>query len=485
MEERETWPGRLSFVFAAMGSAIGLGNVWRFPYYAYKYGGGAFLVPYFVALFTTGIPLMMLELAIGQKMRGSAPMAFGMIDRRYSWVGWWVLILSFAVVAYYTVIMSWCLVYTFHSLTVAWGSNADGFFRDFLGITSGPGEIGSIQIPIISALVVTWLIIYWIVSKGVKRVGRVVMLTVPLPVILLVILVLRGITLDGSADGINYYLTPDFSELGNGKVWLAAYAQIFFTLSLAQGVMIAYASYLPKRSDISNNAIIISLANCGTSFFAGFAVFSILGFLAFQQGSSVANVVNSGPGLAFIAYPTAIKLLPFAASLFGVIFFLMLISLGIDSAFSIVEGIGSGLIDAGVNRERAIKFLCMVGFLFGMIFTTGAGYYWIDIVDHFVNEFGLVTAGALEAIVIAYLFGTSRLRALINSTSEVKVGMWWEYAVKYLTPAVLIVVIAYNLHESIRGYGGYPYWAILAGGWGMLLATLVLAFYAGRWVRWR
>ena len=489
--EREKWPTRTSFIFAAIGSAIGLGNVWRFPYKCYQYGGGAFLIPYFVALLTAGIPLMILELSIGQKLRASAPMAFTKISKKWGWVGWFAIFISLGIVIYYTVVMSWSLVYLIHSLTEEWGTNAEGFFNsDFLGRTGGPGDIGGIRWPIVLGLAVAWLMIYLIICKGVQRVGKVVYITVPLPLILLFILFLRGATLQGAGDGIEYYLKPDFGELTNTDVWIGAYAQIFFTLSVASGIMIAYASYLPKKSDIANNGIIISLANCGTSFFAGFAVFSVIGYLAYSEGTSIASLEGQvgGPGLAFITYPTAISLMPTASKLIAVIFFVTLISLAIDSCFSMVEAFAAGISDAGFDQKKSVQYTCIVGFVLGLIFCTGAGVHWIEIVGRFFDDFGLIVVGLLECLIVGYILGAKKVIRYVNRVSEIEIGKWWEICIKYVTPVILAVLILYNLYhissdgiENLSKPGEkYPTWALVVGGWFMITALLILSFILNR-----
>ena len=306
---RDRWSSRKVFLLASIGSAVGLGNVWRFSYVCYQNGGGAFLIPYFVALFTAGIPLMILEYAIGQMMNGAAPVSFARIKQRYEWIGWWSLLIGFVVMTYYTVIMSWCFSYLLYSLKLSWGNSAqDFFFNNFLALSSGHGNLGGIRWPILGGLIIVWLSIFFCIIKGAKSVGKVVLITVPLPVICLVILVIRGITLPGAMEGLKFYLTPDFKMLLKPDVWLAAYSQIFFSLSLGFGVLIAYASYLPKKSDVVNNAFITGLADAGISFFAGFAVFSTLGYLACATGVGVEDVVTAGPGLAFVTYPTIISL---------------------------------------------------------------------------------------------------------------------------------------------------------------------------------
>ncbi|MBN2056446.1 sodium-dependent transporter [bacterium] len=475
-ETREYWNSRAGFIVAAIGSAVGLGNVWRFPYVCYKYGGGAFLIPYFIALVTTGIPLMILEYGIGQMVAKGAPQVFHSIRKHFEWLGWTAVLLSGVVVFYYSAVMAWCFDYLYHAVSLAWGDDAQTFFfQKSLQITNGPGELGGIVWPIFLGLLLTWISIFLIIYKGVKAVGKVVMITVPLPVLILGIFVLRGVTLPGAADGLAYYLTPDFKALLDPEVWLAAYSQIFFSLSLAFGVLIAYASYLPRNKDTANSAFITSFANCGTSFFAGFAVFSALGFLAHVKGVSVDKVIADGPGLAFITYPTIISNLPFWSIGFGVLFFLMLLTLGIDSAFSLVEGIVAGVADEWhLNKARVTTAVCVVGFAGGIIFTTGAGLYWLDIVDHFILQFGLPVIGIVECIFVGYFFDSKRLRTHINMHSEIKIGLWWDICIKYVTPILLGVMFLKNLYESMKTpYEGYPQWALFVGGWLVVIIIFI------------
>jgi len=291
VEPRERWGRRSSFILAALGSAVGLGNLWRFPTIAAQNGGGAFLIPYFVALFTAGIPLLIVEFGLGHMFQRSAPMACKRANKRFEWVGWWSLACGAVITFYYCVIMSWSWNYLVNSLTVAWrpeGKPEDYpvtfFDKEFLHVTDtggDPGNLIGIVLPILVGLAVTWIAVYWIISKGVTRVGKVVLVTVPLPCLLLVVLFIRAITLPGATTGMDVYLVPNFAKILDAKVWLAAYGQIFFSLSIGFGALIAYASFLPRKSDICNNAFITSLGNCGTSFFAGMVVFSIIGFLAF------------------------------------------------------------------------------------------------------------------------------------------------------------------------------------------------------------
>jgi len=476
--KKEYWNTRFAFVMAAIGSAVGLGNVWRFPYVCYENGGGAFLIPYFVALFTAGIPLMILELSIGDWARSAPPNAFKKIGKKWEWAGWWAVLVPFVIALYYVVIMAWCFSYMIYSLDLRWGSQASTFFKNFLGDTGTPEIFGSISIPVVLGLIAVWLCVFIILYKGVHRIGKIVAITVPIPTILLIILTIRGLTLPGAIEGISYYLTPDFSRLTDVKVWLAAYAQVFFSLGVAQGIMITYASFLKKKSDITNKAFIISLADAGTSFLAGFTVFSVVGYLAASQGVGVTELGIGGPTLTFITYPTAISLLPVAASFFGMIFFIALLTFGIDSAFSMVEPMVSGLHGKfRITKAKATGFMCIIGFFISLLFATGSGLHWLDIVDHFIANFGLVMIGLVECLILGWMYKLSKLRKHANETSEIKIGVWWEYLIKFVIPFVLFLLLAIAIIDNITNpYLGYPWWVIVLGGVTPCLAIFLLSF---------
>ena len=476
--KKEYWNTRFAFVMAAIGSAVGLGNVWRFPYVCYENGGGAFLIPYFVALFTAGIPLMILEISVGHWARSAPPNAFKKIGKKWEWAGWWAVLVPFVIALYYVVVMAWCFSYMIYSLDLRWGSQANTFFKNFLGDTGTPEIFGSISIPVVLGLIVIWLVVFIILYKGVNRIGKIVAITVPIPTILLIILTIRGLTLPGAIEGISYYLTPDFSRLTDVKVWLAAYAQVFFSLGVAQGIMITYASFLKKKSDITNNAFIISLADAGTSFLAGFTVFSVVGYLAASQGVGITELDIGGPTLTFVTYPTAISLLPVAASFFGMIFFIALLTFGIDSAFSMVEPMVSGLHGKfRITKAKATGLMCIIGFFISLLFATGSGLHWLDIVDHFIANFGLVMIGLVECLILGWMYKISKLRKHANETSEIKIGIWWDYLIKYVIPFVLFLLLAIAIIDNITNpYSGYPWWVIIFGGFAPCLAIFLLSF---------
>ena len=464
---KEHWNSRMAFIMAAIGSAIGLGNVWRFPFVCYQNGGGAFLIPFFIALFTAGIPLMILEFSFGHWAQTAPPNAFKKIHAKIEWAGWLTVFIPFLVALYYVVIMAWCFSYMIYAFSLRWEPTAESFFlKSFLGLTAEPTAFGSISIPAVLGTLALWVLIFIILYKGVKRIGKVVALTVPIPTILLLILTIRGITLPGAIDGLNYYLTPDFSQLANVNVWLSAYAQVFFSLSLAQGIMITYASYLKKKSDITNNACIAAFADAGTSFFAGFAVFSIVGYLASMQGLSIQDLGIAGPELIFITYPTAISLLPTAAVLFGIVFYIALLTFGIDSAFSMIEPMTTSIHQKWhISKTKSTAILCSIGFLLSLFFTAGNGLYLIEIIDHFIAEFGLVAIGLLECIFLGWLVPISLFRNHANKTSDIKIGTWWDILIKIVIPTILILLLTFSTIDNIfHPYQDHPWWVIITIG---------------------
>jgi NSS family neurotransmitter:Na+ symporter len=475
---RAQWKTRGGFVLAAIGSAVGLGNIWRFSYLCYKNGGGAFLVPYFIALVCVGIPLMILEFGLGHREKGSAPKSMYKISSKFEWIGWWpVIFVMFGIMLYYSVVISWCLNFLVYSFTSAWGNDPNTFFfKEFLNISAGPGEIGSIQTPILAGLVVVWflnwLIVFSGVDKGIERANKVLM---PLLFSMTLVLVIWAMTLPGAKQGIIQYLNPDFSALLKPEVWVDAFSQIFFTLSLGFGIMIAYASYLPKKSDLTGSAVLASVSNCIYSLIAGFAVWGTLGYMAAVKNIPIEEVVNKSIGLAFVTYPQAISVIPAFSKLFGILFFGILVFAGLSSAISIIEAFTSSVMDKfHYSRGSVVSVICVAGFFGSIIFASRAGLYWLDIVDHFITTYGLVIVGLLECLVIGWYFRAGRMREHINSGSVLQLGVWWDFSIKVITPLVLSLILMTSLfREFTTAYESYPaIWLILIGrDW--ILVTLV------------
>ena len=476
---REQWKSQFGFLLAAVGSAIGLGNIWRFSYLAYEHGGGAFLIPYIVALVTAGIPLLILEYAVGHERIGSAPLAYAKINPRWEWLGWWaVVFVMFGIELYYSVIISWCINFFVFSFSLAWGDDANHyFFNEFLKVSDDPANVGEIRTPILFGLifvcVVSWFIVYRGVQRGIELTNKILM---PTLLILTCILVFWSLTLEGALDGLKAYITPDFSKLTQPEVWIDAYSQIFFTLSLGFGIMIAYASYLPDKANITGNAILTAVINSGYSLFAGCAVFAVLGFMASSEGKPISDVVTQSIGLAFVAYPKAISLMP-GGNLFGAVFFLCLAVAGLSSAVSIMEAFVAAMVDKfGYARKPLVTTISIIGFLGAIIFTTQAGLLWLDIVDHFITHYGLIAVGVLECVVVGWLFNLSVLRNHINRISSIKLGVWWDFLIKLFIPAALAIICLGDLFNELQNpYGGYSWTSLILIGRDWLLATIAVA----------
>lgn len=483
---RDQWGTKVGFLLAAIGSAIGLGNIWRYPYVVYENGGGAFLIPYFVALATAGLPILILEYSLGNRYRQGAPATFHSISPRWEWLGWWQAAISFMIATYYVVILGWCLSYIYFSFGEQWGEDTGAFFiGDYLATSSGGApegfwDIGGVQLKVLIPMLIAWALIYVLmvrgVSKGIEMASRVLM---PTLIVMLILIVIRAVTLEGAADGLNVLLTPDFGALTDARVWAAAYGQVFFSLSIAFSIMIAYSSYLPKKTDLSNSALIVGLSNAGFEFMAAIGVFAALGFLATLQGVGVSDVAGTGGvGLAFIVFPQIISSMPGLNVLFGLLFFTTLFFAGITSMVSILECVVAAIREKfDLKRTVAVNWICGVATLLSVLYVTRGGLFYLDTVDHFVNAYGLVVAGLAEVVLVVWISKTlTEQRDHINAHSYVKVGTFWTISLKYVTPTLLFVVIVVSLWDELKeNYSSYPTSGLIFIGGGAVALTLLLA----------
>lgn len=248
-KSREQWGTKAGFLLAAIGSAVGLGNIWRFPYVAYSNGGGAFLIPYFFAIFTAGIPLLILEYGMGHKFRGSTPLAIARANKKWEWLGWWPIISAVIILSYYSMILSLAMKYLTLSFNKVWGNDTNSYFYDeVLKVSSSPFDFRGIIIPILIGITLVWLINWFICYKGIKAgIEKLSKILLPALLIIMIIIVIKGVTLKGASLGLNTLFTPDWKKVKDPKVWIAAYGQVFFSLSIATGIMMTYSSYLPKK----------------------------------------------------------------------------------------------------------------------------------------------------------------------------------------------------------------------------------------------
>lgn len=485
MESRSNWGTRAGFILAAVGSAIGLGNIWRFPTVAYENGGGAFFIPYLFALLTAGIPILIMEFTMGHKHRGSAPLTFKRMNKKSEFIGWWAVLVAFVISTYYAVIVAWAMSYSVFAFNQNWGSDTESFlFNDYLKLAA-PGEIGGIVPGVFIPLVIVWVLVLGILFKGVKKGIEIAnRIFIPALVIIFLIIVIRAVTLPGAIDGLQAFFAPDFSTILSPDVWVAAYGQIFFSLSIAFAIMITYSSYLPKKSDLTNNAFIVGFGNSSFELLAGIGVFSVLGFMAAQSGVGVDEVVAGGVGLAFVVFPAIINEFPGLNGLFGFLFFASLVLAGLTSLMSITETYVAGLVDKfKISRAKAVFFGGGLAALISILFSTQGGLNFLDAVDYFINQFGVALLGLVEVVVVAWILRqVKELKDHANEISDIRLGSWWTICLAVITPIVLgyqmYQLFTQNLLKQFEtesgNYGNYTDAFIIYAGWSVAAGALVI-----------
>lgn len=491
---RDQWNSKLAFILAAIGSAVGLGNLWRFPYIAATNGGGAFMLPYLIAILTAGIPLLILEYTLGKTYKAGAPGAFARINRKFEWLGWVEVLICFTIAVYYMAIVVWTTCFVGFSITQPWKEDAN-FFYSFLGLTDGITELGGIQTGMIIPFLICWAITGFIMYRGINK-GIDIACKICLPILLIctIVLFFRGITLDGAVKGLAYMFTPDWSALTDSNVWVAAYGQVFFSLSICFAIMISYSSYLPEKEDVVNTAFLTACTNHGFEVFAGIGIFAIMGFMATTQGVEVADIAKAGPTLAFVVFPQAIATLPGMQGLFGILFFVSLFTAGLTSLVSILQAVITGVEDKfNLTHKKATTVVLVPAFVISFLFITGAGLYILDLADFIANNIGIAGCGVMEVVLIAWLFKPDELRTIANSTSNFPIGSWWKWSLRIVTLIILgwsflTTVLKYltsNYSTDADGnfipyYEGYPLWCGLIVLGFIVIGAIVLSLMKGK-----
>ncbi|OUY06388.1 sodium-dependent transporter [Acinetobacter populi] len=484
-QQRENWSARSGFIIAAIGSAVGLGNIWRFPYVAYENGGGAFLIPYLIALFTAGLPLLFLDYAVGHKYHGAPPTAYKRLFKPMESLGWWQVMVTLVIGMYYASVLSWAGSYIYYSIGQKWGENTEQFF--FQNYLQNADQLTFGFVPhLFWGLVLVWLvtivILFGGVKKGVELSNKIFM---PLLVILFSILVIQALRLPGAVDGLNAFFTPNWTAMKDYKVWLAAYGHIFFSLSVGFGIMLTYASYLKPKTDLTGSGLVVALANSSFEILAGIGVFAALGFMAYSSGLPVQEVVSGGIGLAFIAFPKLISSLGAGGDLFGLLFFTSLMVAGITSMVSILEVPICAFQDKlGWSRKKSVTIVAGGSAIVStLLFSTHSAVTFVDIIDHFANNIGIV-AGAFFSIILVSWFKRPLLKQLeqhINATSSISLGKGWEFMLTIVTPLSLLVALGLTLTALItKGYGDYPVFVQVIFGWGYIALFALGAFFFSR-----
>ncbi|BFZ15052.1 hypothetical protein BsWGS_18091 [Bradybaena similaris] len=594
-EERGTWSSKLDFILSAVGFAVGLGNVWRFPYLAYKHGGASFLIPYLIMLFISGLPLFFIELAVGQ-FTSQGPMTCWKMAPIFTGIGYAMVIVSFIVCIYYNMIIAYAIYYMFVSfvnlddqlpwencghwwntqackgsafprladpkynstekMRLLWndlykktcvadkfnistysdysnGTSAmftsftDGFYKLYnTTITSAAdltftevqgydkfkecqysyttpsqeyferyvlrqhlsediGHLGDISLKLVLTLLLSWFLVFCCIMKGIKTSGKVVYFTALFPYVILIVLLVRGVTLEGHLDGIKFYVIPKWDRLLDAKIWGDAASQIFYSLGIGFGGLLTMASYNKFNNNCYRDAILVSFINCGTSIFAGFAIFSLLGHMAFVTNKKVEEVAASGPGLAFIAYPDGISRLP-ASPVWAFLFFFMILTLGLDSQFAMMETVISALTDIfpRILRKRKTLFtliLCAVEFVLGIPLCTHGGMQVLTLINDYSGSYNLMIVALFELLCLCYVYGINKFRSDIEMMIGFKPNLYWTAMWLVVTPlAVTFIIIVSAIQYQPSGYNGkqFPVWAESIG-WVMVGLPIVVIGVVG------
>ncbi|XP_057684226.1 sodium-dependent neutral amino acid transporter B(0)AT3-like [Corythoichthys intestinalis] len=515
-EEEVRWESKIQYLLTTVGFAVGLGNIWRFPYLCQTYGGGAFLIPYLLALVFEGLPLLYLEMAIGQRFRKGSIGVWKEISPFLGGVGIGSMIISFCVSLFYNSVLVWVLWYLINSFRspLPWSKCPEDnitainkecvqstpvnyfWYRETLNISTDIEKSGYPQWWLVLCLALAWFMVFICFIKGLKSIGKAVYVTTTLPYAILTIFMIRALTLPGAIDGLVYLFTPDWAMLRNPQVWLDASTQIFFSLSVAFGGLIAFSSFNSEHNNCERDAILVGLINSATSIYAAIPIFAILGFKAqnnletCQKGNVLMlvekfNVLNesetmtydqlighlnatnplelsemslkqcdlstylaqsaSGTGLAFITFTQAVLEMPIP-QLWAVLFFLMLFSLGLSSMFGTIEGVLNPicelqLVPKGLRNEIWTGLVCLGAFFLSLIFTLASGNYWVEVFNTYIGSIPFLIVALFEVIGVVYVHGIKNFSDDIYLMIGKKPNWYWKMCWVVISPLMLLVIM--------------------------------------------
>ncbi|XP_053740346.1 sodium- and chloride-dependent GABA transporter 2-like isoform X2 [Synchiropus splendidus] len=509
-ENRGQWANKREFVLAVLGQLIGLANFWRFPYLCFKNGGGVFLVPYLVFLLTCGIPLFFAETSLGQFTQEGGITCWSSICLLAKGMGFSSQLIIFYSLVDYTIILAWTFFYLFSSFsaTLPWSrcnntwntdrcsdyggnftseSNATSASTEFwlrrvLRLSGGIEEMGEVHWELAGCLLLSWILSYFCVWKGVKTSGKVVYFTATFPYLMLMVLLIRGLTLPGAVDGLVFYLYPEPARLTDIQVWMDAGNQVLTSLSLCAGCLQVLGSYNKFNNNCYRDAIYLCLVNAVTSLVAGFAVFSVLGFMSRELNQDISVVADSGPGLAFITYPSAIALMP-VPQLWASLFFIMILLLGVDSQFLCLEAWVTSISDmftffyTGRRRQFLLVSTCVVCYLLGLCMVTEGGLYVFLLSDYYgSNGMSLMLFAIIESVCIGWVYGADRYYKNVEQMIGYRPSPYMKYCWKFVTPTLCTVILTLSLIRftplKYNNVYQYPWWGY---GIGIFLSVSIIS----------
>ncbi len=452
MSQQNQWDSSAAFIFAMIGAAVGLGNIWRFSYVLYSNGGGSFFIPYLIAILIMGIPFLILEYGVGFTFRESFSSIMKKIDPKFEIIAWILVLLVFVVTIYYMVILSWDLIYLASSFTFSWGVDTAHYFVSTVGGSSNLSNANFLLIPTAVGVIIMWIALWFIAHRNVdKGIGRVSKILIPALFVIMGFIIIYALTLPGAGIGVNTLLTPDWSKLADVNIWLAAFAQIIFSLSMGQAIATTYASYLPENSKLINNVFIVVASNSLFEICTAFGVFSILGYMSLTNGTPMVQLITEGTGLIFIVFPMIFNIMGPIGRILAPLLFLAILFAGITSALGFLEPMLSTTSDKlGWSRKKTATVLSIVGCVISLILTSGISSYLVGIIDTFVNEYGILVLIAIQCIIFAWFYGLDKFLPALNGLSIINVGRTWKLVIKYVLPCFLILMWANGLVKMLK-----------------------------------
>ncbi|XP_044191369.1 sodium-dependent neutral amino acid transporter B(0)AT1-like [Thunnus albacares] len=532
---RPKWDNKAQYILTCVGFCIGLGNVWRFPYLCQSHGGGAFLIPYLILLVLEGMPLLLLEFAIGQRLRKGSVGVWRAISPYLTGVGIASMLVSFLVALYYNTLIAWIMWYLFNSFQnpLPWSQcplndNGTGyvpecqlsstvdyyFYRVTLNSSASISDSGGIQWPMVLCLLAAWSIVGICCIRGISSTGKAVYITAILPFIVLAIFLIRGLTLKGALSGIKFLFTPDVNELIKPTTWLDAGAQVFYSFGLAWGGLISFSSYNPVHNNCVQDAVVLSAITGLASVYAATVTYTIIGFRATEKydhcinenimtllnefnlpedsittsnyeaafnhlNSSYPDIVLGleiktcdmqkllsegveGTGLAFIVFTEAITKMP-GSPIWSVLFFIMLLCLGLSTLFGNIEGVVVPLKDLNVfpkkwPHEALTGITCVVAFIMSLLFAQHSGIYWLTLFDNFAGSVPLLTIGLFEMIAVVYIYGIDRFNEDVEFMTGRKPSIFWQCTWRLISPLIVLVILVFYLVTQVQEELTYLVW---------------------------
>ncbi|XP_054620658.1 sodium-dependent neutral amino acid transporter B(0)AT1-like [Dunckerocampus dactyliophorus] len=529
------WDNKAQYILTCLGFCIGIGNVWRFPYLCQSHGGGAFLIPYLILLVLEGMPLLLLEFAIGQRLRKGSVGVWRAISPYLTGVGIASMLVCFLIAVYYNTLIAWIMWYFFNSFQspLPWtqcplndnrtgyvpecqqSSTVDYFFyRVTLNSSTSISDSGGLHWPVVVCLLAAWTVLCICCIRGIGTSGKAVYITAILPYVVLAIFLIRGLTLKGAFSGIKFLFTPEVDELSKSSTWLDAGAQVFYSLSLGWGALISFSSYNPIHNNCVQDAVILSVVTGLTSVYAAAVTYTIIGFRATEKydmcvDENIMSLINGfnlpedsitpsnydlafkhlnmsdpdavlgldiktcdmqkflsegveGTGLAFIVFTEAITKMP-ASPVWSVLFFIMLLCLGLSTLFGNIEGVVVPLKDLGFfpktwPHEALTGVTCLVSFITSLLFAQNSGMYWLALFDTFAGSVPLLTVGFFEMIAVVYIYGIDRFNEDVEFMTGHKPGIFWQVTWRFISPLIVLVILVFYLVTQAQEKFTYLVW---------------------------